>query len=184
VFATYLLLGVEHILLGFDHLLFVLGLVLLIRRPRAVVVTVTAFTLAHSLTLAATTLGLVMVARKPVEVCIALSIVFLAREIVRQRESLARRLPALVALVFGLLHGFGFAAALAEIGLPEGEIPPALLAFNLGVEAGQLLVVAGAMAVLALVARLRAPLLPPLRLAAGYALGVVASAWLIERTLA
>ena len=179
---TYLKLGVEHIVTGFDHLLFVVGLVLLIRRGRQLVATVTAFTLAHSLTLAATTLGLVVLARKPVEVCIALSIVFLAREIVRERDSFARRVPAAVAFTFGLLHGFGFAAALAEIGLPEGEIPSALLAFNLGVEAGQLLIVGGALIALALLARLRMAI--PARLASAYAIGTIASAWLIQRALA
>jgi hydrogenase/urease accessory protein HupE len=182
VLATYFRLGVSHILFGFDHLLFVVGLVLLIRRGRQLVATVTAFTLAHSLTLAATTLGLVVVARKPVEVCIALSIVFLAREIVRERDSIARRVPAAVAFTFGLLHGFGFAAALAEIGLPEGEIPSALLAFNLGVEAGQLVIVGAALAVLALIGRTR--LLPQAKLGGAYAIGAVASAWLIERALA
>ena len=182
VWTTYFRLGVSHILFGFDHLLFVVGLVLLIRRTRQIVATVTAFTLAHSLTLAATTLGLVIVARKPVEVCIALSIVFLAREIVRDRDSFAQRVPAAVAFTFGLLHGFGFAAALAEIGLPEGEIPRALLAFNLGVEAGQLVIVAAALAALALLTRLR--LAAPARLGGAYAIGAVASAWLIERTLA
>jgi len=182
VWATYFRLGVSHIVFGFDHLLFVVGLVLLIRRPRQLVATVTAFTLAHSLTLAATTLGLVVVARKPVEVCIALSIVFLAREIVRERDSFARRVPAAVAFTFGLLHGFGFAAALAEIGLPEGEIPSALLAFNLGVEGGQLLIVGAALAVLAVIGR--TSLLPQAKLGGAYAIGTVASAWLIERALA
>jgi hydrogenase/urease accessory protein HupE len=182
VWATYFRLGVSHILFGFDHLLFVVGLVLLIRRARQLVATATAFTLAHSLTLAATTLGLLVVARKPVEVCIALSIVFLAREIVRDRDSFARRAPAAVAFVFGLLHGFGFAAALAEIGLPAREIPSALLAFNLGVEAGQLLIVAAALAVLSLIARLG--WLARAKLGGAYAIGAVASAWLIERALA
>ena len=182
VAQTYFALGIEHILLGFDHLLFVIGLVLLIRRGRQVVTTVTMFTLAHSLTLALTTLGWFAVARRPLELCIALSIVFLAREIVRPdgTPSLAKRLPGLVAFVFGLLHGLGFAAALAEIGLPSGEVP---LTFNLGVEAGQLAVVAGAFAVLTGIARLRPAALGPVRAAAAYGIGITAAYWLFERAL-
>jgi len=186
VARTYFVLGIEHILLGFDHLLFVIGLVLLIRRGRQVVTTVTMFTLAHSLTLALTTLGWFAVARRPLELCIALSIVFLAREIVRPAgapPSLAVRLPGLVAFVFGLLHGLGFAAALAEIGLPEGELPLALLTFNLGVEAGQLAVVAGTFAVLAGIARMSPPALAPVRKVVAYAVGIIAAYWLFERAL-
>ena len=186
VATSYFVLGIEHILLGFDHLLFVIGLVLLIRRGRQVVTTVTMFTLAHSLTLALVTLGWFAVSRRPLEVCIALSIVFLAREIVRPdgAPSLAKRLPGLVAFVFGLLHGLGFAAALAEIGLPQGELPLALLTFNLGVETGQLAVVAVTFAVLALIARLRPPAVGPVRHAAAYAIGIMASFWMFERALA
>ena len=135
----YLALGVEHILLGIDHLLFVLGLLLIVRGPWLLITTVTAFTLAHSLTLALATLGLVAVPSAPVEAAIALSIVFLAAEILRARQGrigLTHRLPWLIAFGFGLLHGLGFAGALAEIGLPAGEIPLALLFFNLGVEVG------------------------------------------------
>src|SRR5688572_14629496 len=133
---TYLKLGFAHILLGFDHFLFVVALVLLIGGARRIVTTVTAFTFAHSLTLAATTLGVMTLSHKPVEICIALSIVLIARELLRPPDApriLARRAPELIAFAFGLLHGFGFAAALAEIGLPQGEIPLALLAFNVGV---------------------------------------------------
>ena len=183
---TYLKLGVEHILLGFDHLLFVVALVLLIGGARRIVTTVTAFTLAHSLTLAATTLGVMTVSRKPVEICIALSIVLIARELLRPRDTprtLARRAPELIAFAFGLLHGFGFAAALAEIGLPQGEIPLALLTFNVGVEIGQLAIVAAALLALAALARARDVEKPALRFTA-YAIGIVASAWLIERVLA
>ena len=185
VARTYFVLGVEHILLGFDHLLFVIGLVLLIRRGRQVVTTVTMFTLAHSLTLALLTLGWFAVARRPLEVCIALSIIFLAREILRpeSQPSLARRLPGVVAFVFGLLHGLGFAAALAEIGLPKGELPLALLTFNLGVEAGQLAVVAATFAVLAAIARWRPPAIGPLRHAGAYAIGIMATFWMFERAL-
>lgn len=186
VARTYFGLGVTHILLGFDHLLFVIGLVLLIRGARQTVVTVTAFTIAHSLTLAATTLGFIGVARRPVEVSIALSIVFLAREILRPEgtPSLARRAPGLIAFVFGLLHGLGFAAALAEIGVPRGELPLALLTFNLGVEAGQLAVVAAAFAALALLARRRPAGLAPARALSAYAIGITAAYWMIERALA
>ena len=145
VAASYLRLGVEHILFGFDHLLFVLALVILVRDWRRVVLTVTAFTVAHSLTLAAATLGFVSVPGPPIEAAIALSIVLVAVEIVNERRgqpSFAARWPWLIAFCFGLLHGFGFAGALAEVGLPHHAIPVALLFFNLGVEAGQLAFVA------------------------------------------
>ena len=129
VAATYLRLGIEHILFGFDHLLFVLALVILVRDWRRVALTVTAFTVAHSITLAAATLGLVNVPGPPVEAAIALSIVLVAVEIVNARRgmpSLTARWPWLVAFCFGLLHGFGFAGALAEVGLPHHAIPIAL----------------------------------------------------------
>ena len=184
VARTYLALGIGHILAGYDHLLFVLALVLLIRGWRALAWTVTAFTVAHSLTLGATTLGLILVARRPVEICIALSIVFLAVEIVKARDGpprLAARLPWLVAFAFGLLHGLGFAAALAEIGVPQRELPTALLAFNLGVEAGQLVIVAAALAVLAGANRFLPKQTPRLRLAATYVIGTTAAFWMIQR---
>src|SRR6185295_8055145 len=127
---------------GFDHLLFVLALVILVNGVRRLIATVTAFTVAHSLTLVAATLGWVHVPGPPVEATIALSIVFVAAEIVRGRrgmESLTERFPWVIAFVFGLLHGFGFASALSEVGLPQTAIPVALLLFNVGVEIGQLL---------------------------------------------
>ena len=179
----YLALGVEHILLGIDHLLFVLGLLLVVRGPWLLVTTVTAFTLAHSLTLALATLGLVAVPSRPVEAAIALSIVVLAAEILRARQGrigLTHRLPWLIAFVFGLLHGLGFAGALAEIGLPAGEIPLALLFFNLGVEIGQLMFIAAvlglrwAMRRLAIAWPVWAEPLP------AYAIGTIASFWFIE----
>ena len=145
VAITYLRLGIEHILGGVDHLLFVLALVILVREWRRVAITVTAFTIAHSITLAAATLGYVHVPAQPVEATIALSIVLVAVEIVnarRGRPSLTARWPWLVAFAFGLLHGFGFAGALSEVGLPQHAIPLALLFFNLGVEVGQLAFVA------------------------------------------
>jgi hydrogenase/urease accessory protein HupE len=145
VAATYLRLGVEHILFGFDHLLFVLALVILVRGWRRVAVTVTAFTIAHSITLASATLGFVNVPRPPVEATIALSIMLVSVEILNARNGkpgLTVRFPWLVAFSFGLLHGFGFAGALAEVGLPQTAIPLALLFFNVGVEIGQLVFVA------------------------------------------
>ncbi len=186
---TYFVLGMEHILAGFDHLLFVIALVLLLRAGRGgalwpIAKAVTAFTVAHSLTLAGTTLGHVSLPTWPVEAVIALSIIFLAVEVVKSRESdprLSERAPWLVAFLFGLLHGFGFAGALAEIGLPEGDVPMALLTFNLGVEAGQLLVVAAASALLWLVTRHAWGAYAAMRTCAGYAIGITACFWFIER---
>ena len=178
VLRAYVGLGVEHILFGIDHLLFVLCLILLVRSLRQLLATITAFTLAHSITLAAATLGFIRVPTAPVEATIALSIVFLASELVRdegRRGVVARYYPWLVAFSFGLLHGLGFAGALAEVGLPQGEIPLALFAFNVGVELGQLAFVAAVLTLLRLVRLL------PLRLpawghgAAGYAIGSLAS---------
>ncbi len=141
----YTLLGIEHILEGIDHLLFVLALLFIVRDKWMLIKTVTAFTLAHSITLGLATLGIVEVSPRPVEAIIALSIAFLAMEIIHARNGrygLAYRAPWVVAFGFGLLHGFGFAGALSEIGLPESEIPIALLFFNIGVEIGQLLFIA------------------------------------------
>ena len=186
VVRTYFVTGVEHILMGYDHLLFVLCLVLLLNGAWRVVATVTAFTVAHSLTLVATTLELISVPRAPVEAVIALSIVFLAVEIVKRepaKHRLSERIPWVIAFLFGLLHGFGFAGALAEIGLPQGEVPAALLAFNLGVEAGQLVIVAVAMAALALLRQANALWLRPVQTAMSYAIGSIAAMWLIERVL-
>ena len=141
---TYSVLGAEHILLGIDHLLFVLALLLLVKGWKRVVGTITAFTIAHSITLALATLGVVHVPGPPVEAIIALSIVFVAAEIVHGRQGrpgLAARWPWIVAFTFGLLHGLGFASALAGFGLPQGQLFAGLLSFNLGVEIGQLLVI-------------------------------------------
>jgi len=196
VAATYLRLGVEHILFGFDHLLFVLALVILVRDWRRVAITVTAFTIAHSLTLAAATLGFVNVPGPPVEATIALSIMLVAVEILNARRgkpNLTARLPWLVAFSFGLLHGFGFAGALAEVGLPQHAIPVALLFFNLGVEIGQLAFVAAVLTVgglfrAAMALRLEPTLIQQtinrLDIFAAYAIGTVAAFWLIERTSA
>jgi HupE / UreJ protein len=184
VAGTYLMLGVEHILGGIDHLLFVLALMLVARGRVQLLLTVTAFTLAHSVTLALATLGIVNFAQAPVEALIALSIAFVAVEIVRVRQgrpSIAARAPWTVAFAFGLLHGLGFAGALSEIGLPEGRIPLALLFFNLGVELGQLIFVAG---VLGSVRALRsaAAMLPRwTALVTPYAVGIIAMFWFFQR---
>ena len=184
---TYLGLGVEHILLGIDHLLFVLALVLLVQGWRRLLGTITAFTVAHSITLALATLGLVHVPGPPVEACIALSIVFVSAEIVHGRQGkpgLTARAPWIVAFTFGLLHGLGFAGALSEVGLPPQAIPLALLFFNVGVELGQVAFIAAVLAVMALGSRL--PIRGPAwswRLVP-YAIGSVAMGWVIQRTLA
>jgi hydrogenase/urease accessory protein HupE len=139
--STYVSLGVEHILYGIDHLLFVLGLMLLVRGFRSLVKTITAFTVAHSITLGAATLGFIHVEVAPVEATIALSILFLSAELVRSQRGesgIAQRAPWIVAFAFGLLHGLGFASTLGKMGLPHSEIPIALLLFNVGVELGQL----------------------------------------------
>jgi hypothetical protein len=211
VVSTYLVLGVEHILLGVDHLLFVLALLLLVGGLRRLVATVTAFTLAHSLTLAAATLGLVAVPSAPVEATIALSILFVACELARRQgpvgvlaargpaahvaaaapgpavnpaaagTDLMGRFPWLVAFCFGLLHGFGFAGALREVGLPRQAIPLALLFFNVGVEVGQLVFIAAVLAVGVgwRFARLPVPAAWP-RVAA-YGIGIAAAYWFFER---
>lgn len=185
VVRTYFVLGIEHILFGFDHLLFVLSLVLLLRRGWTIAKAVTAFTVAHSITLIGSTLGFLGLPQGPVESVIALSIMFLAVEIVKadaEERRLSERWPWIVAFTFGLLHGFGFAGALAEIGLPQGEVPAALLSFNLGVEAGQLVIVAAGLLMLALIGRLSRTALRPATVAAAYAIGITASVWFIDRT--
>ena len=187
VAQTYVQLGVIHILEGYDHLLFVVALVLLLGRLGAVVKAATAFTVAHSITLVGTSLGLFGLAQQPVEATIALSIIFLSVEIAKQRDDaprLSERWPWLVAFLFGLLHGFGFAGALREIGLPETDVPMALLTFNLGVELGQLVIIAACLGGLALLRRLSPSALRPVTVTATYAIGTVASFWFIERLLA
>lgn len=186
VAATYSWLGVEHILLGFDHLLFVVALVLLLDGWRRIALAVTAFTLAHSITLVGATLGYLALPQRPVEAVIALSILFLALEIVKRqpdRPRLSQRYPWAVAFAFGLLHGFGFAGALAEIGLPRGDVPLALLTFNLGVEAGQLLIVAVTLTLLAALHRWRAAAARWAGTLLAYAIGSVATYWLITRLI-
>ncbi len=187
VAKTYFVIGVEHILFGYDHLLFVVSLVLLLSGLWTIAKAVTAFTVAHSITLIGTTLGFLGLPQRPVESVIALSILFLTVEIVKKRADaprLSERIPWVVAFGFGLLHGFGFAGALNEIGLPEGEVPTALLTFNLGVEAGQLAIVFATAAVLAVLRRLTPAMLPGVIRIASYAIGTVAAYWFIERTFA
>ncbi len=184
--AAYAGLGVEHILFGVDHLLFVLALLFLVDGLRRLVWTITAFTLAHSITLILASLGVLWVPGSAVEAVIALSIVFVAGEIVHVRQgrrSITRRMPWLVAFLFGLLHGLGFAGALAEIGLPQQAIVLALLCFNVGVEIGQLLFVAVAILVITVVRRLPLPRSEWLARAPAYAIGCVAAMWTIERVV-
>ena len=186
--TTYLVLGIEHILGGVDHLLFVLALLLIVGQRWALLLkTVTAFTVAHSITLALATLGFVHMPSAPVEAIIALSIVFAASEILHARagrSGLTARAPWVVAFAFGLLHGFGFAGALTEVGLPQKSIPVALLLFNVGVEIGQLLFVGFVVALTGLVARWKWSIpnwtqpIPP------YAIGSIAMFWVIQRVSA
>jgi len=183
---SYLVLGVEHILAGIDHLLFVLALLLIVRGSWRIVATITAFTIAHSLTLVAATLGWVHVPGPPVEAIIALSIVFVAAEVVhelRGKEGLTARAPWVVAFSFGLLHGLGFAGALAEVGLPQKAIPVALLMFNVGVELGQLIFVAVVLLLGTAFGRLMAAKPTWTTGAAAYGIGAVAAFWTLERVV-
>ena len=205
---TYLKLGVEHIFSGIDHLLFVLGLVLIVGPSWRLVKTITAFTLAHSITLGAATLGFVNVPQAPVEAVIALSILFLASELGHSRmgkpgltdswrsaSATTRKLvlpgratqkyPWLVALTFGLLHGFGFAGALTEVGLPPQDIPPALLFFNIGVELGQLAFVLAVVALMEGLKRFDSEDYPRwLGWVPTYGIGTLASFWFFQRVVA
>lgn len=183
---AYFVLGVEHILLGIDHLLFVLALLLLIRDLRTLIETITAFTVAHSITLAAAALGWTQVPQPPVEAAIALSIAVVAAEIIRAERGetdLSIRYPWLIAFLFGLLHGFGFGGALRDIGLPQTDVPLALLTFNLGVEVGQLLFVAAVLVVALAARRLVAVRGALIRGPVGYATGCVAGFWFVERVV-
>ena len=187
VAKTYFVTGIDHILFGYDHLLFVVALVLLLSGLWTVAKAVTAFTVAHSLTLIGTTLGFLGLPQRPVESVIALSILFLALEILKKdpdRPRLSERIPWVVAFGFGLLHGFGFAGALNEIGLPESDVPTALLTFNLGVEAGQLAIVLATAGVLALLRRFASRIASIAIRAATYGIGIISAYWFIERTFA
>ena len=190
VINTYTWLGIEHILMGVDHLLFVFALLLIVKGKRRLLWTITAFTVAHSITLACATLGFVHVPQQPVEAIIALSILFLAMEIIhgkQGRPGYAAKWPWLVAFFFGLLHGFGFAGALAEIGLPQQAIPLALIFFNVGVELGQLFFVLAVLILNRVVLNRILLKLDQQKLvgrgeqAVVYAIGGISSFWLFER---
>jgi hydrogenase/urease accessory protein HupE len=186
VAGAYLSHGIEHILFGFDHLLFVLGLILIVRNTRMLLLTVTGFTVAHSITLSLATLGVLHVPSPPVEACIALSILLLASEILRLQRgqpSLTASWPWAVAFSFGLLHGFGFASALIDIGLPQGDVPVALLAFNVGVEVGQLAFIAVVLGAMRLAKQFRMPEIVESRLltVTAYGVGAIAAFWFVER---
>ena len=187
VARTYTVLGIEHILSGIDHLLFVLALIIITAGGWKLVKTVTAFTVSHSITLTLATLGYIHVPQRPVEATIALSIVFVAMEILRGRQGkhgLTASAPWIVALTFGLMHGLGFASGLSEAGLPDRHIPTALLFFSIGVEAGHFLFIGFVLTVVTLALRVRvrvprwAPLVPP------YAIGTLAMFWVIQRVAA
>lgn len=191
VVNSYFALGVDHILKGVDHLMFVFLLLLLIRDWWKLLAAVTSFTVAHSFSLAAASLGLIVVPAPPVEAIVALSIVFLASELLHppgEEKRLSERYPWVVAFAFGLLHGLGFARALLEVGLPEGEVPLALLAFNVGVEAGQLLFIAVILGLGVALARLYpsvarsfvAPASAGLRVVS-YGFGTLAAFWVVQR---
>ncbi|MEN8727522.1 MAG: HupE/UreJ family protein, partial [Sulfurovum sp.] len=186
VAKTYTIIGIEHILFGIDHLLFVFALLIIVTGFRRLVGTITAFTLAHSITLVAATLGWMSVPQAPVEAVIALSILFLAVEIIHSQQGkigLAEKSPWLIAFIFGLLHGFGFAGALAEVGLPQQAIPQALLFFNVGVELGQLMFVMAVLCVGWLVKKVLAQeLLDKGELTIAYIIGSLSAFWLFERT--
>jgi hypothetical protein len=184
--AHYLRIGVEHIIFGYDHLLFVLGLFLLVR-PRQLLVTVTAFTLAHSITLALSALAGITLPGPPIEIIIALSIALLGAEaIYRQRgqETISARWPWAIAFGFGLIHGFGFAGALAEIGLPRGAEIMALLLFNIGVELGQIAFIACLAGAAWIVSRVAKPALQPTATVLAYAIGITGAFWSVERIVA
>ncbi len=184
VARTYGVLGVEHILAGIDHLLFVLALIILTHGGWRLVRTVTAFTVSHSLTLTAATLGWVHVPPPPVEAVIALSIVFVALEILRQRrgiEGITGRAPWLVAFSFGLMHGLGFAGGLSEAGLPAGHIPFALLFFSIGVETGHFLFIGAVLSFLFLIRRIPVPIPRWAEVVPPYAIGSLAMFWVLQR---
>lgn len=180
--SAYVVLGLEHILTGIDHLMFVIGLLFLVGFNRRLIATITAFTVAHSLTLASSALGWLTLRSPPVEATIALSIMLVAGEALHRRQTLSRRWPALVAFLFGLVHGLGFAGALKDIGLPDNHLSVALLTFNVGVEIGQLVVVGVAYAVFRSLrpwhnlTKARTPVL--------YAIGSIAAYWSIGRIVA
>lgn len=188
VFPRYLRLGIDHLLAGADHLLFLLGLFLLVRSPGVLVAAVTAFTLGHCVTLTLVTLGVLRIPQALAELAIAVTVLLVACALARPAErSLGSRAqaaagPVAIAASFGLIHGAGFAGALREIGLPAGEVPMALLAFNLGIEAGQLLVIAALLALATLWRRMSTSTrTPAARRVPAYVIGTCAVYWCFER---
>jgi len=184
--STYFVLGVEHILEGYDHLLFVLALLLLVGNIRLLIWTITAFTLAHTITLILASLDKIQLSGKAVEAIIALSIVFVAAEVVyamRGREHLAKKYPWLIAFGFGLIHGLGFAGALKEIGLPQTEIVPSLIFFNVGVEVGQLIFVSAVLIFVWLFKKFVTKNVYIYKMAVAYTIGIVAMVWFLQRIL-
>jgi hydrogenase/urease accessory protein HupE len=179
---VYTALGVEHILSGIDHLAFVIALLFLVGFNRRLLLTITAFTVAHSLTLALSAMGWLTLRPPPVEATIALSIMLVAGEALDKRQTISRQWPAVVAFLFGLVHGLGFAGALSEIGLPQKNLLVALLTFNVGVEIGQLLVIGAAFLIWR--ALRFTPMAAPLRTPALYAIGGVAAFWSLQRIAA
>lgn len=182
--VRYLQLGAEHILYGIDHLLFVLGLLLLLQGFWKLLKTITAFTVAHSITLAFAVLGIFPMPNAPIEVLIALSIAFLAREILmgqRGQTTLVHSKPWIVAFVFGLFHGFGFAGALGELGLSDSDIPLALLFFNLGVEAGQVTFICALLVLNIFITKYLSQLMFGLQRGLAYGLGGIATYWFLQR---
>lgn len=186
VFTTFGILGIEHILFGWDHLLFVIGLLLLISNYRQLFWAITSFTVAHSITLGMATLGHVSLPGPPVEAIIALSVVFLAREYLEKlkgKQTLTIKFPWVVAFLFGLIHGFGFAGALEDIGLPGNALGLSLFSFNLGVEIGQLMIVGIIVALFLIAGKLVRHRPLTVRVVPGYAIGGIASFWFITRLL-
>jgi hydrogenase/urease accessory protein HupE len=186
VAGTYIVEGIRHILLGADHLLFVLGLLLIVKNRWMLLKTITAFTVAHSITLALSTFGYASIPVQPLNAAIALSILFLGPEIIRARRggtSLTIRRPWIVAFAFGLLHGFGFASGLAQTGLPQNEIPVALLSFNVGVELGQIGFVALVLLLEKSFGVLELRWFRPIELLPAYAVGGLGAFWTIDRLI-
>ncbi len=186
VAKTYTLLGVDHILLGFDHLCFVLALLLLIQNKRRLLGAVSAFTLGHSITLAGAMLGFLYAASQPIEAFIAFSIVMVAAEILLQQKnqsSLIAQNPWFVTIAFGLLHGFGFAGALSETGLPQDAIPTALLFFNIGIEIGQIIFIVVILWLMSLIKKFTPKKYPYLVTGLAYSIGIIAAFWTIERII-
>jgi len=183
---SYWRMGLYHILDGIDHLLFLLALTFFISGFRNLLWAVTAFTVAHSITLALATLGVLYVPSAPTEAVISLSIVFLAVEIIRKHSgdnSLTERYPWIIAFIFGLFHGLGFAGALSEIGLPQHEIPLALLMFNVGVESGQILFISLVVGIFAILRKIKIPYPTWSWRAVPYMIGSIAAFWTIQRTI-